>query len=112
MSLSAALAAGTGSWDCGAEATASRLRMQFMNVLPHILDALPAPAKARRFIFVLLKDFTMLSFACAVEPLRIANRMAGQELYSWALASEGGNSVACSNRRWFSPGASSAARRG
>lgn len=72
-----------------------------MNVLPQILDTPAAPAKARRFVFVLLRNFTMLSFACAVEPLRIANRMAGQELYSWALAGEGGGTVTCSNGTEF-----------
>ncbi|MGC9370145.1 MAG: GlxA family transcriptional regulator [Paracoccaceae bacterium] len=38
----------------------------------------------------------MLSFACAIEPLRIANRMSGKELYSWKLAGEGGDFVTCS----------------
>lgn len=41
-----------------------------------------APKKARRFVFVLLEQFTMLSFASAVECLRIANRMSNAELYS------------------------------
>jgi len=31
--------------------------------------------KPRRFVFVLLDQFTLLCFACAVESLRIANRM-------------------------------------
>jgi transcriptional regulator GlxA family with amidase domain len=39
----------------------------------------------------------MLCFACAIESLRIANRMAGRELYSWTLAAEGGDTVQCSN---------------
>lgn len=43
----------------------------------------------------------MLCFACAVESLRIANRMAGRELYTWTLAGEGGQSVACSNGTVF-----------
>ena len=29
--------------------------------------------KAQHFIFVLVKDFSHLAFACAVEPLRLAN---------------------------------------
>lgn len=72
-----------------------------MNAQHQIVAGVVAPAKARRFVFVLLRDFTMLSFACAVEPLRIANRMAGQELYAWILAGEGGQSVTCSNRTVF-----------
>jgi len=44
----------------------------------------------KRFIFLLLDRFTMLSFAGAIEPLRIANRVSGETLYAWALAGEGG----------------------
>ncbi|MGR3322005.1 MAG: AraC family transcriptional regulator, partial [Pseudooceanicola sp.] len=50
----------------------------------------------RRFVFVLLNQFSLLSFASAIECLRIANRMAGETLYSWKLASEDGEMVACS----------------
>jgi len=39
----------------------------------------------------------MLSFAGAIEPLRIANAQAGRPLYSWALAGEGGAFATCSN---------------
>ena len=57
----------------------------------------------KRFVFLLLDQFTMLSFASAVEPLRIANRVAGQSLYVWALAGEAGagSSVSCSNGTAF-----------
>ncbi|MCV2881105.1 GlxA family transcriptional regulator [Actibacterium sp. XHP0104] len=53
--------------------------------------------RPRRFVFVLLDRFTLLSFACAIEPLRLANRMSGQRLYTWVLAGEGGGTVSCSN---------------
>ncbi|MEP3334013.1 GlxA family transcriptional regulator [Sedimentitalea sp.] len=52
--------------------------------------------KPRRFVFVLLDNFSMLSFASALESLRIANRMAGRDLYSWRLIGEGGESMKCS----------------
>ena len=52
--------------------------------------------QTRRFAFVLLDSFSMLSFASAVECLRIANRMLGREAYSWTLLSEGGTTVSCS----------------
>ncbi|AKS45991.1 transcriptional regulator, AraC family with amidase-like domain [Octadecabacter temperatus] len=55
----------------------------------------------RRFVFVLLNEFTLLSFAAAVDCLRLANRMAGQELYSWRLVGEGGESVSCSTGTTF-----------
>ncbi|EAQ44771.1 transcriptional regulator, AraC family protein [Roseobacter sp. MED193] len=38
----------------------------------------------------------MLSFASAVECLRIANRMAGRNAYSWSLLGEEGENVTCS----------------
>jgi transcriptional regulator GlxA family with amidase domain len=38
----------------------------------------------------------MLSFACAIEALRIANRMSGRGLYEWSIIGEGGTDVACS----------------
>ncbi|SEM78086.1 transcriptional regulator, AraC family with amidase-like domain [Gemmobacter aquatilis] len=58
-------------------------------------------AAPRRFIFLLLDRFTMLSFAGAIEPLRIANRLAGHDIYSWKLAGEGGDVAVCSNGAAF-----------
>jgi transcriptional regulator GlxA family with amidase domain len=52
--------------------------------------------KPRRFVFVLLDRFTLLCYACAVESLRIANRMSGKTLYTWRVIGEGGDTVACS----------------
>ena len=56
-----------------------------------------APEKAKEFVFLLLPQFSMMAFAAAIEPLRIANRMSRRELFAWRLATEGGNPVACSN---------------
>lgn len=47
--------------------------------------------------FVLLPKFTMLAFSAAVEPLRMANQLTGQELFRWQVLSEDGRPVACSN---------------
>ncbi|GAB5445915.1 GlxA family transcriptional regulator [Gymnodinialimonas sp.] len=55
----------------------------------------------KRFVFVLLDQFTMLCFSSAVEALRIANRMSGQELYQWTLAGEGGEYAQASAGIWF-----------
>ena len=57
----------------------------------------PAPQAPRRFVFVLLDRFTLLSFASALECLRIANRMAGAELYSWTLSGDTDDVVTCSS---------------
>jgi transcriptional regulator GlxA family with amidase domain len=58
-------------------------------------------ARPRRFVFLLLDRFTMLSFAGAIEPLRIANRVAGRPLYDWKLAGETGATAVCSNGAAF-----------
>jgi transcriptional regulator GlxA family with amidase domain len=52
--------------------------------------------KGRRFVFVLLENFTLLSFASAIDCLRLANRRLGREFYAWNLCGEGGEAVACS----------------
>jgi AraC family transcriptional regulator, glycine betaine-responsive activator len=58
-------------------------------------------ASPREFVFVLLDKFTMLSFSCAIEPLRLANYVAGKSLYTWKLAGENGREVSCSNGATF-----------
>ena len=55
-----------------------------------------ADDRPRRFVFVLLPNFSIHSFASAVDSLRIANRMSGRRLYAWELWSEGGRAVSCS----------------
>lgn len=55
------------------------------------------PSKPRRFIFLLLDRFTMMAFTSAIEPLRLANQVAGAKLYDWRLASEAGDEATCSN---------------
>jgi AraC family transcriptional regulator, glycine betaine-responsive activator len=58
-------------------------------------------SKPKRFVFVLLNQFTLLSFAGAIEALRIANRMRGKDIYMWKLAGEGGERVECSTGTEF-----------
>lgn len=58
-------------------------------------------AAPKRFVFLLLDRFTMLSFACAIEPLRLANYVAGRPLYEWLLAGENGETATCSNGATF-----------
>ena len=53
-------------------------------------------SKTKRFVFVLLDQFTLLCYSCAVESLRIANRMAGHTLYDWRVIGEGGETAYCS----------------
>ena len=51
----------------------------------------------RKFLFVLIENFSLVAFSNAIEPLRLANRTAKRRLYSWELASENGQKVTCSN---------------
>tara|TARA_R110002126_G_scaffold291804_1_gene459385 strand:+ start:345 stop:1352 length:1008 start_codon:yes stop_codon:yes gene_type:complete len=51
----------------------------------------------RSFVFYLVPDFSLIAFATAIEPLRIANRMLGYKAYKWRLASFDGQPVTASN---------------
>jgi len=53
--------------------------------------------------FFLIEDFSMLSFAAALEPLRMANRMSGQALYHWHFYTPEDKPVLASNGLPFSP---------
>jgi AraC family transcriptional regulator, glycine betaine-responsive activator len=61
----------------------------------------PREATPRRFVFLLLDRFTMINFAGAIEPLRLANHALGHAVYTWALAGEGGEEKTCSNGATF-----------
>ncbi|MDI6026867.1 GlxA family transcriptional regulator [Corticibacterium sp. UT-5YL-CI-8] len=61
------------------------------------MNAVKHPIK-RSLVFFLVPDFTMVAFATAIEPLRIANRMLGYEGYRWRLASGDGRPVNASNQ--------------
>jgi transcriptional regulator GlxA family with amidase domain len=52
---------------------------------------------AQHFVFLLVENHTHLTLACAIEPLRIANMIRGETLYSWSYASEDGVSAQASN---------------
>lgn len=45
-------------------------------------------APERHFTFALLRDFPLVSYACAVDALRLANHMAGRPLYRWTTLAE------------------------
>jgi AraC family transcriptional regulator, glycine betaine-responsive activator len=57
--------------------------------------------KPRCFVFVLLENFTLLSFASAVECLRIANRMMGRDAYAWKVVGEDGGTCTSSSGAVF-----------
>ncbi|WP_419812884.1 GlxA family transcriptional regulator [Bacterioplanoides sp.] len=56
-----------------------------------------------KFGFLLLENFTMMALASAVEPLRMANQLSGQELFTWDLVTHDGQSVRASDGMNIAP---------
>lgn len=53
--------------------------------------------QTQSFAFLLIPNFSMIAFASALEPLRLANRAANAKLYSWHIFSPNGKPVKASN---------------
>jgi transcriptional regulator GlxA family with amidase domain len=58
--------------------------------------------RKHHFIFLLLPGANMLDFTAAIEPLRVCNALKSESIYSWAMVSENGAPVLCSNGLSFS----------
>ena len=54
-------------------------------------------AATEKFGFLLVPNYAMLAFVSALEPLRVANRLAQQQLYDWRIFSHDGGPVVASN---------------
>jgi transcriptional regulator GlxA family with amidase domain len=54
-------------------------------------------AEPETFGFLLAPKFSMMAFVSALEPLRVANRLAQKELYRWEIVSRDGAPVPASN---------------
>jgi len=54
-------------------------------------------AEPIRMAFLLVPQFSMMSFSAAIEPLRSANRMSESQLFEWQLVSVEGKAVMASN---------------
>ncbi len=53
--------------------------------------------RSRRIVFFLVPNFSMIAFATAIEPLRLANRQIGHQFYQWRLVTESGMTGIASN---------------
>ncbi len=53
--------------------------------------------KPLRYDFLLVPDYSMLPFTAAIEPLRMANRLSGKELYRWRAVTADGMPLRSSN---------------
>jgi transcriptional regulator GlxA family with amidase domain len=59
--------------------------------------------RTTHFAFLTLKDYSFIALINAVEPLRMANKMCGDESYRWSIASLDGLPVAASNGLTIAP---------
>jgi transcriptional regulator GlxA family with amidase domain len=62
-----------------------------------------SPPRAKHMGFLLLKDYSMIALSSAVEPLRMANLLSGEERYRWTLFTLDGAPVAASNGMIVTP---------
>ncbi|WP_163557047.1 GlxA family transcriptional regulator [Halomonas sp. NO4] len=63
----------------------------------------PTPQKTQVIGFLLLENFTLISLASAIEPLRMANQLAGSELYRWYTLTSDGQPVSASDGLTVTP---------
>lgn len=54
-------------------------------------------SEPQHIVFALVEDFTHMAFACAVDPLRIANLISEKTLYRWSYASLDGVTASSSD---------------
>ncbi|MFC0267239.1 choline metabolism transcriptional regulator GbdR [Kushneria aurantia] len=64
------------------------------------------PAVPQTLGFLLLDNFTLISLSSAIEPLRMANQLAGRELYRWYTLSASGAPIRASDGLQVTPDAS------
>lgn len=72
------------------------LTLGYLNRVPRKMTV-QERKEGREFIFLLIDKFSMIAFAAAVEPLRVANRMAREDIFTWSIVSESGGPISCSN---------------
>jgi AraC family transcriptional regulator, glycine betaine-responsive activator len=61
-----------------------------------------APSKCK-YAFLTLPNFSLIAVANAIEPLRMANRLVGKEVYAWSVISLDGQSTDASSGLALSP---------
>ncbi|WP_292342164.1 GlxA family transcriptional regulator [Mesorhizobium sp.] len=66
---------------------------------------------SKTFVFYIVPEFTMLAFTFAIEALRLANAIMGEEVYRWRIVSVDGDPVRSSCGLSVSPDRSVAAER-
>lgn len=77
--------------------------MRKSELIKAIAPKLVPPITKRRFVFLTLPNYSLIALSSAVEALRMANRVVGQDVYEWVLATIDGNAVAASSGLTLSP---------
>lgn len=75
-----------------------------------VSQTMSADTQPYRVGFLLVRNFTLVALATAIEPLRMANQLSGKELYTWQLLSDGGETVKASDGIAIIPDAPISAR--
>jgi transcriptional regulator GlxA family with amidase domain len=63
----------------------------------------PAVLRKCRYAFLTLPNYSLIAVANALEPLRMANRVVGREVYEWSIISMDGEAVDASSGLNLSP---------
>jgi AraC family transcriptional regulator, glycine betaine-responsive activator len=63
----------------------------------------PAVLRKCRYAFLTLPNYSLIAVANALEPLRMANRVVGREVYEWSIISMDGEAVEASSGLNLSP---------
>ena len=61
------------------------------------------PVPKSRFVFLTLPNYSMIALTNALEPLRMANRLLGANVYEWIIATLDGEPVPSSNGLQLAP---------
>ncbi|MGC3871686.1 GlxA family transcriptional regulator [Halomonas sp. GXIMD04776] len=69
-------------------------------------SVIPRSVTPQTLGFLLLENFTLISLASAIEPLRMANQLTGNELYRWYTLSQDGLPIHASDGVQVTPDAS------
>src|ERR1700690_1907446 len=76
----------------------SSLRLSFGGSLES-----PAMLRKCKYAFLTLPNYSLIAVANAIEPLRMANRLVGKEIYQWSVVSMDGLAVDASSALNLSP---------
>src|ERR1039457_4526450 len=63
----------------------------------------PAMLRKCKYAFLTLPNYSLIAVANALEPLRMANRLVGKEVYEWSVMSLDGHAVDASSGLALSP---------